>query len=610
MAGFLITRVLPVFAGAMLFSGTAGAVIGTAGTVIGTAGASTANVQSASVLQPSETAWLLVSGATASLAELQAAAERHGGQVTWSSVLVPGVRTVACPAGSAGLLAAELSKVPGVSYAKVSEVHETQEQTTPYGIGLVSAPQFWAASTAPRGRGAVVAVLDTGIASAHPDLPVPVISRSFISGETTFDGNSHGTHCSGTVLALDNSEGVVGVAPQADLMIGKVLSNSGSGSTAGIIQAIEWATLNGADVMSMSFGGGGFEQPFQDIINAAWGAGVVMIAASGNSASSGMFYPAWYENIISVGAVDSGSNLASFSNIGATISVVAPGVSVLSTTPAASTVSVGWSGVNRAAAALAGSAVGVVTEGAIFCGFGGAAADFPAAVSGKVAHIRRGGLDAAGNRFTFIAKTRNAIDAGAIGVVISNDAGGVFSGTLNATIGIPVVSISQVDGDALQVADGVVTTVSNVLGAAGGGYGSKSGTSMACPHVAGVAGLLIGEFQARGITPAQVRLAMEQSATDLGVAGRDDTFGYGLVNAAAARTLLDSTLPPPCTADVAGGAVRPDGSASPDGVVDGSDFVAFINAFAAAASLADLDGGGVVDGADFVLFVNSFGAGC
>ena len=133
---------------------------------------------------------------------------------------------------------------------------------------------------------------------------------------------------------------------------------------------------------------------------------------------------------------------------------------------------------------------------------------------------------------------------------------------------------------------------------------------MACPHVAGVAGLLYGEFRSRGITPAQLRLAMEQSAADLGVAGRDDTFGYGLVNAFAARAFLDSLLPPACTADVAGGAVRPDGSASPDGTVDGSDFVAFINAFAAAASLADLDADGVVDGADFVLFINSFGAGC
>jgi len=107
-----------------------------------------------------------------------------------------------------------------------------------------------------------------------------------------------------------------------------------------------------------------------------------------------------------------------------------------------------------------------------------------------------------------------------------------------------------------------------------------------------------------------VRLAMEQSATDLGATGRDDLFGYGLVNAAAAKTFLDALLPPVCTADLTGGSVRADGSASPDGVVDGSDFVVFINAFAAAAILADLDGDGVVDGSDFVVFINAFGAGC
>ena len=603
MAAFLVARVLPVFSGVVLLGG-AGA------NVVGATARGSEYVQAESVLQPSETVRLLVSGAKASLAELTAAAERRGGRVTWSSTLVPGVRAVTCPAGSAGLLAAELSKLSGVTYAEVAQIHQTQDQTVPYGIALVSAPQFWAVSTAPRGSGAVVAVLDTGVANAHPDLPVPVATASFIDGEPPFDGHSHGTHCSGIVLALDNNQGVVGVAPQASLMTGKVLSNAGSGDSAGVISAMEWATLNGANVMSMSFGGDPFEQPFQDMINACWDAGVVMIAAAGNAASAGEFYPAWYSNIIAVGAVDSGSNLAWFSNTGPKISVVAPGVNVLSTIPTGATVSVAWSGVNHSAAALGGSATGAATAAVAYCGFGGSAADFPAGVAGKVAHVRRGGLDGNGNQFTFFAKAQNAIDAGAVGIVISNDSGGVFSGTLNTSVAIPVVSISQGDGDALQAADGVVTTVSNVLGAAGGGYAYYSGTSMACPHVAGVAGLLIGEFRARGITPAQVRLAMEQSATDLGAPGRDDTFGYGLVNAAAARTYLDLLLPPPCTADVAGGAVRPDGSASPDGVVDGSDFVAFINAFAAAASLADLDGDGVVDGADFVMFINSFGAGC
>jgi serine protease len=536
---------------------------------------------------------------------LAAEAAAAGGQLTWSSTLVAGLHVLKGPADAMIELAGRLRVTDGVTYAAPAERHETLDQSVPYGINLVSAPAFWAVSSAPRGAGATVAVLDTGIANAHPDLPVPVATASFIAGETVFDGNSHGTHCAGTILALDNTDGVIGVAPQANLMVAKVLANSGSGSTAGIVQAIEWVVTQGGDVVSMSLGGGGYEQPFQDIINAANDAGIVVVAAAGNSASSAAAYPAWYGGVISVGAVDSSSALASFSNFGPKTSVVAPGVSVLSTVPAPASVDVTWSGTLRSARALAGAASGEVTASAVFCGFGGTAADFPPEVAGNIAHIRRGGVDGAGNRYTFQAKVNNAIAAGAAAVVISNDAAGAFTGTLNQGVGIPAVSITDVDGNALQAVSGVQTTIRNVLGAAGGGYGNKSGTSMACPHVAGVAGLLIAEFRSRNITPALVRQALELTAVDLGDAGRDDTFGWGLVNVAAARTWLDSTLPPVCAADLTGS-----DTGGPDGTVDGSDFIAFINAFAAGEPAADVVLDGTIDGSDFIEFINSFGAGC
>jgi hypothetical protein len=117
--------------------------------------------------------------------------------------------------------------------------------------------------------------------------------------------------------------------------------------------------------------------------------------------------------------------------------------------------------------------------------------------------------------------------------------------------------------------------------------------------------LLIAEFRSRNITPALIRQALEQTAVDLGDAGRDDTFGWGLVNVAAARTWLDSTLPPVCVADLAGS-----DTGGPDGTVDGSDFIAFINAFAAGEPAADVVLDGTIDGSDFIEFINSFGAGC
>ena len=541
---------------------------------------------------------------------LRAQATENGVQIVWSSILVPGLFTLTGPDMNVQALLGALKGQPQVRYAQLSEVCTTSAQTRPYGVDLVAAPTFWAGTGVVRGAGAKVAVLDTGIAINHPDLPVPLITQSFIAGESVNDGNSHGTHCAGTILALDNDDGVVGVAPQATLVVAKVLANSGSGSTAGIIQGIEWATLQGVQVVSMSLGGGGFEQAFQDIITAANASGVSVAASAGNSASASQTYPAWYNGVISVGAVDSNSAIAGFSNFGPNVSIVGPGVSVLSTVPNVRGVT--WSGTTRQANTLAGSGAGTITGAAIFCGTGGVASDFPPEVLGNIAHIRRGGTDALGATFTFRIKVDNAIAAGATAVIVSNNNGGLFSGTIGTSVAIPVLGISQSNGDVLQAASGVQATVSTDI-PPGGTYGTKSGTSMSCPHVAGVLALLWGEFIDEGLTPALVRTAIEQSAVDLGVTGRDDTFGYGLINAPAARAWLRTNLPARCLADLVGG----NGNPPRDGTIDGNDFTAFLNAFAASSSLADLVGGdgnppvdGQVDGNDFSAFLNAFGVGC
>jgi subtilisin family serine protease len=189
---------------------------------------------------------------------------------------------------------------------------------------------------------------------------------------------------------------------------------------------------------------------------------------------------------------------------------------------------------------MTGSAIASATGNAFYCGTGGLPTDFPAPVAGNIAHIRRGGVDAGGVTLTFQAKVQNAINAGAVGVVISNNVAGGFTGTLNMNVNMPVASISQADGDALQAVSGVTTSV--VIGQTGHGYANVSGTSMSCPHVAGVAGLLIGSFPGRTVSVTLLREALENTAMDLGDPGRDDFFGHGLIDAAAARTYIASHM--------------------------------------------------------------------
>ena len=169
------------------------------------------------------------------------------------------------------------------------------------------------------------------------------------------------------------------------------------------------------------------------------------------------------------------------------------------------------------------SANGTLTAAAIYCGLGNPS-DFPAGVSGKIAHIRRGTL-------TFEDKVNNAIAAGATGVIISDDvAGESLEATLSENTSIVVVAVSKENGDDLQSNDGVTATIVNQNPAS---YDIYDGTSMATPHVSGVAALLFGARHGQ-ITPAQVQSAMEASAFDLGTPGWDEYYGYGLVDAKAA----------------------------------------------------------------------------
>ena len=178
------------------------------------------------------------------------------------------------------------------------------------------------------GRGVKVAVLDTGY-TKHVDGPEPVATKSFISGQAITDGNGHGTHCAGTVLGRNG----IGVAPGADLIVGKVLSNQGSGGSPGIAAGIRWAVDAGADVISMSLGGGGPDAGTNDAIDYAVAHGVIVNAAAGNAGYNGantISWPAKYVKCLCDGAYRSDGQIAGFSSGGREIDWATPGQDIIS----------------------------------------------------------------------------------------------------------------------------------------------------------------------------------------------------------------------------------------------------------------------------------------
>lgn len=219
---------------------------------------------------------------------------------------------------------------PAISYIEEDAEVTTMQQTVPWGITRVQAPAVH--NRGITGSGVRVAILDSGI-STHEDLNVRG-GVSFVPGETTYaDLNGHGTHVAGTVAALNNSIGVVGVAPSADLYAVKVLGANGRGSVSGIAQGLEWAAQNNMHIANMSLGAEGPSSTLERAVNYATSRDVLVIAATGNNGSGSVGYPARYANAMAVGATDQNNRRANFSQYGTGIDIVAPGVNVQSTYP-------------------------------------------------------------------------------------------------------------------------------------------------------------------------------------------------------------------------------------------------------------------------------------
>lgn len=336
-----------------------------------------------------------------------------------------------------------------------------------WGATAIQAPAAW--NTGARGKGVKVAVLDSGFHLDHPDLKDNIIySKSFVPRESVRPigtGFTHGTHVAGTIAAVDNNRGVIGIAPEASLILLKVLGDSGSGSFGWMMQGIMEAVKQDADVINMSLGAylprnGKYMDANGNVINNTRGTqellvaitrvtnfaaqkGVTIISSAGNSAidgnsdKSGISIPAGMPNVISIS----------------------------STAPS------GWA-TNLLGTDLDGVAsyTNYGTPDVSFAAPGGDSR-YPGNENGAIAGLVR-----------------------------------------------PVWVFDMI------LSTGTATS-----------YNWVAGTSMASPHAAGVAALIIGQNGGK-MHPKQVEAAMRASADDLGKPGRDPYYGYGRVNAFKAVT--------------------------------------------------------------------------
>ncbi|HEV8647849.1 MAG TPA: S8 family serine peptidase [Actinomycetes bacterium] len=249
---------------------------------------------------------------------------------------------------------------PRVASVSQDRLVHVDAQVLPTGIDRVDGEL--SSTVSGNGAGSVnvdVAVIDTGIDTTHPDLDVAG-GVNCSTGRSFNDGNGHGSHVAGIIAAKDNDIGVVGVAPGARLWAVRVLNPAGSGSFASVICGVDWVTAHSdvIEVANMSLGGAGTEpagsgcatgDPLHDAICNSVAAGVTYTVAAGNSADDAANHvPAAYDEVITVSALadfdgepgglaaptcraDQDDTLADFSNFGADVDLIAPGVCILST---------------------------------------------------------------------------------------------------------------------------------------------------------------------------------------------------------------------------------------------------------------------------------------
>ncbi len=212
------------------------------------------------------------------------------------------------------------SKLPGFT-----------KQRTPWGVMRIDAPSAWLLA---KGNGVRVGIIDTGINLDHPDLAGNIKGGFDAISETEeiSDDNGHGTHVAGIIAAIDNEVGVVGVAPEAHIYAAKSFDSKGKGIASDIIQGIQWCMDQGVHVINMSFGTSDSSKALRLAIAKAAEAGILMLAASGNTGGmNSVLYPARDPHVVAVAASTQDDRIAAFSSSGPEVGITGPGTDIYST---------------------------------------------------------------------------------------------------------------------------------------------------------------------------------------------------------------------------------------------------------------------------------------
>lgn len=232
----------------------------------------------------------------------------------------------------------KLRNEPEIAKVQANKTYKVQSQIETWGYKKIyEDSQYRSPFT---GKGVKVAVIDTGIATNHPDLKVKggtCVIRSDC-GKGYNDDNGHGTHVAGIIGALDNGVGIVGVAPDADLYAVKAFDEFGEGSTSSITAGVDWAIQHHMDIINLSVTTVSDDPVLKSALDKAYNAGILITAAAGNDGDSvgsknTILYPAKYSSVIAVGSVDSRLQRLPFSATGPELEIVAPGQYVFSTFP-------------------------------------------------------------------------------------------------------------------------------------------------------------------------------------------------------------------------------------------------------------------------------------
>jgi serine protease len=452
---------------------------------------------------------------------------------------------------------AALANSPFIEYIEVDPIREplalsnrplASGEILPYGIQMVQADLVGSTNEA----GKKVCIIDSGYSQQHADLrdatDGSITQNATDSGSGTWDRDScgHGSHVAGTIMATaGNGKGVIGVVPGVKLHIVKVFGDDvlGGGNCAWtyastLVNALSKCEAAGANVVSMSLGGATKSTAEQTAFANAYNRGVLHIAAAGNAGTTATSYPAGYPSVVSVAAVDLNETVASFSQKNKDVELAAPGVGILSTVPWLDDNTLTFpdnTSVSGGHVEFAGRTAG--TTGGLV---NGGLCDAVGAWSGKVVLCQRGTV-------SFNVKVQNVQSGGGVAAVLYNNAAndatcGDFAGTLGAgnSSSIPAITVSCAEGSTALGRVGLNGNVLSQMKVPDSGYEAWDGTSMATPHVSGVAALIWGCFPTA--TNQRIRDAMTATAKDKGTAGRDNSYGFGIVQAKAAVNNLAASL--------------------------------------------------------------------